>query len=99
MFDFRKRRSIDIPLHDEFNADPCTYVLGDNNDTLVTSAGVQIVGLNGSSSSRQPVQKSLRFWYDNCTAHLCRVIRLLMKVLLNHGDAGGIRRREQYAEG
>ena len=54
MFDFRKLHSldillIDIPFHDEF---------GDNNDTLVTSAGVQILGLNPSSTSRQLVQKS-----------------------------------------
>jgi hypothetical protein len=58
MFDFRKsvwRRHLIIagPL-DEFNADH-----GDNNDVLVTSAGVRIAGLNHSSTSLQPVQRSL----------------------------------------
>ena len=58
MFDFRqpvRRHSIDIPLHDKFDADPD---IGGNNDILVIiSAGVQIAGLNHSSSSRQPLQK------------------------------------------
>jgi hypothetical protein len=59
MFDFRKfvrrRHSIIAAhLHDEFNADH-----GDNNHVLVTSAGARIAGLNHSSSSRQPVQRSL----------------------------------------
>jgi hypothetical protein len=61
MFDFRqpvRRHSIDIPLHDKFDADPDIYVLGGNNDILVTiGAGVQIAGFNHSSSSRQPLQK------------------------------------------
>jgi hypothetical protein len=54
MFDFRKRvrrHSLDIPLHDEFNAR--TYVLGDNDDILVTiGAGVQIAGLSHSLTAQ-----------------------------------------------
>jgi hypothetical protein len=60
MFDFRqpvRRHSIDISLHGMFHTDPDTYVLGGNNDILVTiGAEVQIAG-NHSSSSRQPLQK------------------------------------------
>ena len=83
MFDFRQpvwRPSIDIPFHDEFNADG-------NNEILVTlGAGVQIAGLNHSSSSRQPVQKSPVSPSGLTAAQCiyCRVIRLLMRVLLNH---------------
>jgi hypothetical protein len=89
MFDFRKsvrrHHSIDVPFHDGFSADRDRYLLRDNNDILVTSAGVRIAGLNHSSSSRQPSPKipGLRFRSDCCPAHLCRGIRLLMKVSLN----------------
>jgi hypothetical protein len=49
MFDFRKsvrrHHSIDVPFHDGFSADRDRYLLRDNNDILVTSAGVRIAGL------------------------------------------------------
>jgi len=38
---------------------PIVIVICSANDILVTSAGVRIAGLNHSSSSRQPVQRSL----------------------------------------
>jgi hypothetical protein len=80
MFDFRKRRSIDIPLRDEFNADPGTYVLGNNTDTPVIRAGMHcrpksLLKLSATS----PKISSLHFWYDNCTAQYAGVIRLLVK--------------------
>jgi hypothetical protein len=62
MLDFRKgvRRhySMHVPFHDEFSGDRVLYLLRDN-DILMTSAGVRIAGLNHSSKSRQPVQRSL----------------------------------------
>jgi hypothetical protein len=61
MFDFRKsvrrHHSIDVPFHDGFSADRDRYLLRERHS--VTSAGVRIAGLNHSSSSRQPVQRSL----------------------------------------
>jgi hypothetical protein len=45
MFDFRKsvrrHHSIDVPFHDGLSADRDRYLLRDNNDILVTSAGVR----------------------------------------------------------
>jgi hypothetical protein len=62
MFDFRKsvrrHHSIDVPFRDEFSADR-DLLLRDNNDILVTSAGVRIAGLNHSSSSQRPLVRLL----------------------------------------
>jgi len=89
MFDFRKsvrrHHSIDVPFHDGFSADRDRYLLRDNNDILVTSAGVRIAGLNHSSSSRQPVQRSLVSASGLTAAQriYVEVSALLMKLSLN----------------
>jgi hypothetical protein len=63
MFDFRRsvrrHHSIDVPFHHGFSADRDRYLLRDNNDILVTSAGVRIAGLNHSSSSQRPLVRLL----------------------------------------
>ena len=62
MFDFRKpiRRhySMHVSFDDEFSDNRDLYLLH-HNDNLMTSAGLQIAGLNHSSNSWQPVQRSL----------------------------------------
>ena len=89
MFDFRqpvRRHSIDISLHDMFHTDPDTYVLGGNNDILVTiGAEVQIARQSLLKlPATTPEISGLSFRCDSCAVCLCRVIRLLMRILLDH---------------
>jgi hypothetical protein len=96
MFDFRKpvrrHHSIDVPFHDGFSADRDRYLLRDNNDILVTRAGVRIAGLNHSSSSR--VQRSLVSAFGVTAAQRIYVEHPpLNEGFPKPGDAGGIRRR------